>query len=113
MAKVKQVSAVIATWCPHCSPLSVENSKVLAEKLGAAYRTLDIDKEDEVNVADDLVKNYGDDSKDYLIPQIFLEFDDGKVQHIFTGFSENTEVTKKHWNELFQSEFLEKLVQTR
>src|SRR5579864_4280221 len=109
--KVAQVSAVIATWCPHCHPQSVENSKLLSEKLGVPYRILNIDVEEECQTADELVRKYGDDCSDYLIPQIFLEFADGKVQHIFTGFSENPEVTRHHWRDLFESEFLFRLIQ--
>jgi hypothetical protein len=109
-SKVNSVLAVIATWCPHCNPLSVENSKILAQKLGAAYRILDIDKPEDLKDADELVRKYGDDTQDYLIPQIFLEFTDGQIQHVLTGFSESTEVTKRHWNDLLQSEFIERLI---
>jgi thiol-disulfide isomerase/thioredoxin len=113
VSRVSRVSAVVATWCPHCHPISVDNSKILAERLGASVRILDIDDAESVKVADDLVKKYGDDSEDYLIPQIFLEFQDGTVKHILTGFSENPEITRRHWNDLFQSKFVEELIQKR
>ncbi|MHB1907828.1 MAG: hypothetical protein ACYCQJ_03020 [Nitrososphaerales archaeon] len=108
-SKVERVSAVIAKWCPHCYPLSVDNARKMAEELDVALQVLDIDDESDGKVADDLVRNYGDDAPDYLIPQIFLEFKDGSVQHIFTGFSENTSVTKKHWEDLFNSKFFREL----
>ncbi len=107
--KVNQVSAVIATWCPHCYPLSVENSQKLAEELGAKCKILDIDNPIDSRTADEMVQQHGDYTEDYLIPQIFLEFDDNSVQHLFTGFSENTEVTKRHWADLFNSEFVRDL----
>jgi hypothetical protein len=73
--------------------------------LGVPYRVLDIDNPKEEKIGDDLVKEYGDDAGDYLIPQVFLEFPNENVQHIFTGFSEGVEVTRKHWNDLFSSQF--------
>ncbi len=110
-SKVNRVLAVIATWCPHCNPLSVENSEILAQKLGAEYRILDIDKPEDSKDADELVRKYGDDTQDYLVPQIFLEFTNGQIQHVLSGFSESTEVTKRHWNDLFQSEYIQRLIQ--
>ena len=70
---------------------------------------LDIDKPEEVKIGDELVKKYGDDAADYLIPQVFLEFPNGKVQHIFTGFSENPEITQKHWADFFASKYYKSL----
>jgi glutaredoxin len=105
MPKPAQISIVLATWCPHCVPLSLGMTKRMSEDLKVPYRVLDIDDEEKGRIGDDLVKRYGDNSEDYLIPQVFLEFPDGKVQHIFTGFSENTEVTKRHWEDLFSSSF--------
>lgn len=103
--KIERISTVIAKWCPHCYPLSVDNAKRMAEDLDVQLRVLDIDREDDVKIADQLVSEYGDNAEDYLIPQIFLEYKDGTVKHIFTGFSENTEVTKRHWQDLFNSKF--------
>ena len=108
-SKVGRVSAVIAKWCPHCYLISVDNARKMAEDLDVALQVLDIDDENDGKVADDLVRNYGDDALDYLVPQIFLEFKNGSVQHIFTGFSENASVTKKHWEDLFSSEFFSEL----
>lgn len=103
--EVERISAVIAKWCPHCFPLSVDNSKKMAEELDVPIRVLDIDRDADVKIADRLVREYGDDAEDYLIPQIFLEYKDKSVRHVFTGFSENTEVTKGHWEDLFKSKF--------
>lgn len=77
--------------------------------LRVPYRVLDIDNEDEAKIGDGLVREYGDNSEDYLVPQVFLEYPDGKVQHIFTGFSEETKLTKKHWDDLFGSKFYKSL----
>jgi hypothetical protein len=77
----------------------------MSEDLGVPLRLLDIDKPEDVGIGDELVKKYGDDAQDYLIPQVFLEFPGGRVQHIFTGFSEHPDVTKKHWDDFFASEF--------
>lgn len=72
-------------------------------------RLLDIDQQDVVKIADELVRNYGDDCDDYLVPQVFLEFPGGKVEHVFTGFSEDTEITRKHWDDFFHSKFYRNL----
>jgi glutaredoxin len=103
--KPGQISIVLATWCPHCVPLSVEMVKKMSAELGAPYRVLDIDVPADTKLADDMVKEYGDDAEDYLVPQVFLEFPNENIQHIFTGFSESTEVTRKHWEDLFSSKF--------
>jgi thiol-disulfide isomerase/thioredoxin len=108
-SQIERISAVIATWCPHCYPLSVDNVKRMGEELDIPIRVLDIDREDDVKIADQLVKEHGDDAEDYLIPQIFLEFKDRSIKHIFTGFSENTEITKRRWADLFKSKFYEDL----
>jgi len=81
----------------------------MSKDLGVPFRLLDIDKPDDLKIGDGLVKKYGDDCDDYLIPQVFLEYPDSRVQHIFTGFSENPSVTKKHWEDLFSSKFYKNL----
>ena len=78
-------------------------TKKMSEDLGVPYRVLDIDDDVNGKIADDIVMKHGDDAEDYLVPQVFLEYPDGKVQHVFTGFSENTEVTRKHWEDFFSS----------
>jgi thiol-disulfide isomerase/thioredoxin len=57
--KPKQISLVYATWCPHCQPQSVDATKKMSEDLKVPLRLLDIDQQDAVRVADDLVKKYG------------------------------------------------------
>lgn len=56
-------------------------------------------------MADELVLEHGDFTEDYLIPQVFAEYDDAAVKHIFTGFSEAVDVTKARWDDFFASEF--------
>jgi hypothetical protein len=107
--RIQRVLAVIATWCPHCAPLSVENSKILAERLGASCRILDIDRTEDLRYADELVEKYGDNSEDYLVPQIFLQYESGETRHVLTGFSESPEATKKHWEDLLKSQLVERL----
>jgi hypothetical protein len=103
--KPGQISIVLATWCPHCVPLSVDKVGKMSADLGVPYRILDIDKPDEAKIGDALVKECGDDAEDYLIPQVFLEFPNENVTHVFTGFSEGVEVTRRHWNDFFQSKY--------
>jgi hypothetical protein len=73
--------------------------------LSVPLRVLDIDDPEEEKLADELVRRYGDFVEDYLIPQVFAEYDDGTVKHIFTGFSEAVDVTKARWDDFFASEF--------
>jgi hypothetical protein len=76
----------------------------MARELGAELRVLDIDDPEQVEIADRLVKEYGDQVDDYLIPQVFFE-EDGKVQHVFTGFSEGVEVTRTRWGDFLASQY--------
>ena len=107
--KPERISIVLATWCPHCVPLSLENTKKMSEELMVPYRVLDIDNIDQLKIADELVKRFGDDVMDYLVPQVFFENMDGSVQHVFTGFSESTDVTRRHWEDFFNSETYAKM----
>lgn len=102
---LSRISVVLADWCPHCVPLSLEKTRQLAVWLNVPLRVLDIDDPKQEKIADRLVKEYGDDAEDYLIPQVFLEYDDGTVRHIFTGFSEAVSVTEAKWHDFFSSEF--------
>ncbi len=103
--KPSQISIVLATWCPHCVPLSLEMTQRMSGDLDVPLKVLDIDDERNGRLADEMVQKYGDDATDYLVPQVFLEFPGGKVEHIFTGFSENTEITRRHWEDFFKSRF--------
>lgn len=101
-----RLTVVLAQWCPHCVPLSVRKGRQLAKRLGVPLRTLDIDRRAQEKVADLLVRDYGDASPDYLIPQVFLEWSDGRVEHVLTGFSERVTRTAEAWDALFKSEWL-------
>lgn len=106
-ATPQRLTIVLAQWCPHCVPLSVRKGRQLAKRLGVPLRTLDIDRRAEEKAADRLVRKYGDASPDYLIPQVFLEWSDGAVQHLLTGFSEQVPRTAKAWDDLLASDWLD------
>ena len=61
--------------CPHCYPLSFDNAWKIAEELNVLLHVLDIDFEDQEKASDDLVCEYGDFNEDYLIPQVFIEYE--------------------------------------
>lgn len=109
LKQLSQISIVLAPWCPHCVPLSLEETKKMASDLKVPLRVLDIDNVDQAQKADDMVQKHGDFCEDYLVPQVFLEYSNGIVQHLFTGFSEDTRTTKKHWDDLFSSSFYKSL----
>lgn len=102
---VRRVTIVLALWCPHCHPLSLDKARQMAEEMRVELQVLDIDKPDQVTIADELVKEHGDFSEDYLIPQVFVEWEDGRPQHILTGFSEGVDVTRKKWDDFFESHY--------
>jgi thiol-disulfide isomerase/thioredoxin len=105
MTPVKAVHIVHATWCPHCHPTTVEPFEKLASDLGIAFVSYDIDKPEEERKADELVHKFGDASEDYLIPQVFLEMEDGQTRHVLTGYSESVELTKKAVDNLMKSPY--------
>lgn len=78
----------------------------MAALLGVRFRTLDIDRRGQLKDSDRMVRRYGDASPDYLIPQVFLEWSDGRVEHLLTGFSEQVPRTARAWNDLLASEWL-------
>ena len=102
----QRLTVVLAPWCPHCVPLSVRNGRRLARRLGVPIRILDIDRRAQEKAADRLVREHGDDVPDYLIPQVFLEWSDGRVDHLLTGFSEQVPRTARAWRDLFASDWL-------
>jgi glutaredoxin len=102
----QRLTVVLAQWCPHCVPLSVRKGRQLARRLGVPFRTLDIDRRGQDKAADRLVRARGDSSPDYLIPQVFLEWADGRVQHLLTGFSERVARTARAWDDLLESAWL-------
>jgi len=100
---------VLANWCPHCVPLSDRNVRTLARRLRVPVQRLDIDRPAQLKVADRLVRSHGDRSPDYLIPQVFLEWSDGKVDHLFTGFSEEVARTRRAWHDFLTSDWLRRI----
>jgi hypothetical protein len=91
-------------------PLSERHGRRLARILHVPLRRLDIDRPAEERAADRLVRAHGDASPDYLIPQVFLEWEDGRVDHLLTGFSEAVPRTARAWKDLFESDWLRALV---
>jgi glutaredoxin len=107
---LRRITIVLAQWCPHCVPLSLEKTQKMAEELNVELRVLDIDKPDLTKVADALVMEQGDFAEDYLVPQVFIEGDDGRIKHIFTGFSEGVHVTSARWDDFFASQYYRDLL---
>jgi len=102
----ERLTIVLAQWCPHCVPLSVRHGRRLARRLGVPLRLLDIDRPSQEKAADRLVREHGDASPDYLIPQVFVEWSDGRIDHLLTGFSEQVSRTARAWQDLFASDWL-------
>jgi hypothetical protein len=107
---IERVSIVLANYCPHCVPLSLRNAERIAEELGVPLQVLDIEIAEQETVADRLVEEHGDWSEDYLIPQVFIEYSDGRVTHLLTGFSEAVSVTEASWVALFSSSYYQTLL---
>lgn len=105
MERPKAIHVVYAKWCPHCVPTTVEPMKEVAKRLGIQCRLYDIDTEN-AGAADELVRKHGDWSEDYIIPQVFLEFQDGAVKHVLTGYSEGVPFTKRAVENLLRSDWL-------
>jgi hypothetical protein len=104
--KLKSIQIVYADWCPHCVPLTVEPVKKKAEKIGVRCILYHVDDLSTLKKADELVKNHGDWAEDYLIPQVFLEYENGEIKHVFTGYSEDIELTRKGLTNLLESRLL-------
>ena len=103
MTGIRAIHVVHATWCPHCHPTTVEPIEEIAGGLGIHFFSYDIDIPEQATKADELVQRFGDWSEDYLVPQVFVETKEGKIQHVFTGYSESVESTKRAINNLLQS----------
>jgi glutaredoxin len=82
----KSLVMAYSKWCPYCG-IAIETAESLSRELKIPLRLLDIDVPNEKKEADLYVRKYGDFSEDYLIPQLFIEYEDGTVQHLFTGAS--------------------------
>ena len=103
MTNIRALHVVHATWCPHCNPTTVEPMEKAAERLGVPCFLYDIDDPEQEKKADQLVRRYGDWSEDYLIPQVFVETNDGKIRHVLTGYPEGVELTRRAVENLLKS----------
>jgi len=83
--------------------------KKAAAQLGVPINLYDIDTADEKK-ADELVEKYGDWSSDYIIPQVFVELEDGDVKHVLTGQSQGLSYTREAIDNFLKSEFFKSLV---
>ncbi|MCI4335764.1 MAG: hypothetical protein L3K17_01000 [Thermoplasmata archaeon] len=96
-ARATRIDLVMAHWCPHCAPLSLELGEKLSQQLKVPLRILDIDVPAEEDLADDLVRKFGDWTDDYLIPQVFVAYEDGRVEHLLTGVPGPISGTRREW----------------
>ena len=80
-----------------------------AKELGVPCILYDIDTEDVKN-ADELVAEYGDWTPDYLIPQVFLEMDDGRIEHVLTGDPRGLQYTRLAVEALLKSRLVKQEV---
>ena len=78
-------------------------------ELGVPVILHDIDTDD-VEAADELVKKYGDWTPDYVIPQVFLEMDDGRMEHVLTGDRRGVQYTKQAIEKLLKGRLSEQEV---
>ena len=101
--KPKAIHVVYAKWCPHCVPTTVEPLERRAVELGIPCVLHDIETEEE-KAADELVKKYGDWNPDYLVPQVFLEYQGGKFKHVLTGNPQGVALTRAAVEELLSAE---------
>ena len=99
----KAIRIVYARWCPHCVPATVDPLSERAEELGIPIVLLDIDTDD-VRAADDLVRKHGDWTDDYLVPQVFLDYGQGRIEHVLTGNPQGVALTKRAVDAVLASE---------
>ena len=99
---MKAVHVVYAKWCPHCVPTTVEPVERAGEELGVPVLLHDIDTAG-VEEADDLVKKYGDWTPDYVIPQVFIQMEDGRIEHVLTGDRRGVQYTKQAVEDLLKT----------
>jgi len=100
--ELRAVYVVYADWCPHCVPTTVGPVKHAANELGVSVVLYDIETDD-VGKADAMVKKCGDWTPDYLIPQVFIETDDGRIEHVLTGDRRGVQYTKRAVEALLKS----------
>jgi hypothetical protein len=82
----------------------------MAAELNVPLRTLNVEIPEQEAEADMLVEKYGDWAEDYLIPQVFLEYVDGRIIHVLTGFSESVSATHASWDTFFSCSYYKNLV---
>lgn len=107
MDRPKAIHVVYAKWCPHCVPTTVDLLKERADEIGVSFFLHDIDTVD-VEVADDLVRKHGDWTPDYLVPQVFLEYGGGRIEHVLTGDPRGVAYTRRAVDALLASAPLSK-----
>ena len=101
MARAVAIHVVFAKWCPHCVSV-IDAMRKVGEELNIPCVLYDIDTP-AVEKADELVRAHGDWKPDYLIPQIFIEFDDGTYMHVLTGDPRGVAYTQKLMDSFLQS----------
>lgn len=79
------------------------------KEIGVPVILHDIETKD-VEAADELVKKYGDWIPDYVIPQVFLEMDDGKIEHVLTGDRRGVQYTRQAVEALLKGRLAEQKV---
>ena len=109
MSKLLRITCVLAYWCPHCDPITIDILKKISDDLNVPLRLLDIDDVEQEKLSDLLVKQYGDWTPDYLIPQTFFEYEDG-FKHVFTGSPQGLDFTKQKWQDFLKSDFYRDLL---
>jgi len=109
LSRVKSIKMVYAKWCPHCVPTTLDAMSKASSELKAKLELYDIDNPEQVKTADELVKKYGEWSEDYVIPQVFFEYQDGKIEHVFTGQRQGVSASRSKLEELFKSQKYEAL----
>jgi thiol-disulfide isomerase/thioredoxin len=105
MERPKAIHVVYATWCPHCVPALVGLIQERAEALGIPCLLHDIDTAEE-QVADELVRKYGDWTPDYLVPQVFLEYEGTRFRHVLTGDPRGVDLTRMAVERLLSGDLL-------
>lgn len=108
--RLRRIHIVYARWCPHCYPLTVEAFQKFSRRTGIPLNLLDIDVPEQEAEADELVRAFGDWCEDYLIPQVFFEFEDGTIQHVFTGYSESVDITAERLDSLLKGIWMSTLI---
>jgi hypothetical protein len=88
----------------------VEAFQKFSRRTGIPLNLLDIDVPEQEAEADELVRAFGDWCEDYLIPQVFFEFEDGTIQHVFTGYSESVDITAERLDSLLKGIWMSTLI---